>query len=72
MEQTIEQLIQNLKDAGCTEEEIQCIAAKLEKGATAESMRLLHGCRKRLLEGLHAEQKKLDCLDYLVHQLKNK
>ena len=26
--------------------------------------------RKKLLEGIHAEQKKLDCLDYLIFKMR--
>ena len=63
---TQETIRQTLTDAGCPQE---TITAFLESSG-AESLRVLRQHRCTLLEILHEEQKKLDCLDYLLYQLK--
>lgn len=58
---------QNLLDAGCSEE----FARRYDEAATdAERIRQLRGRRRELLDDIHAEQQRLDCLDYLIYQLK--
>jgi hypothetical protein len=56
----------NLADAGCSEAFIAeydglCGCARICK---------LKERRRELLDGIHAEQKKLECLDYLIYQLR--
>lgn len=58
---------QNLIDAGCSDEFVRRFDAA---PSDAERMRQLRGRRKELLAGIHAEQRRLDCLDYLIYQLK--
>lgn len=70
MYDTEDMIIQNLKDAGCDMEMIQEFTTKLRNGSKAEGIRLLELHRRFLLDSLHTEQKKIDCLDYLVFQLK--
>ncbi len=60
---------QNLRDAGCSDEVIAAFLHAWTAGAAKEQLRLLSGQRRRLLDSVHAEQKKLDCLDYLRYQL---
>lgn len=67
---TEDAIIQNLKDSGCNLEMIQEFTAKLRKGNKAEGIHLLEIHRRFLLDSLHTEQKKIDCLDYLLYQLK--
>ncbi len=59
-------LRENLADAGCGEELTRRFMALAEQGKTSEALALLAGHRKVLLDCCHAEQKKIDCLDYLV------
>lgn len=58
---------QNLIDAGCDEKTIErffdCVTME-------EQLRILGVQRKQLLDNYHNDAKKLDCLDYLVNQLK--
>lgn len=68
--QSIEAIIQNLKDAGCDSDTIEKFMADLQKGKEANSLKLLAVHRKNLLDSLHREQKCIDCLDYLVYQMK--
>lgn len=66
----VESIIQNLKDAGCDAETIKKFVADLQKGKEVNNLKLLAGHRKKLLESLHKDQKCIDCLDYLVYQMK--
>lgn len=65
-----ESIIQNLKDAGCDSEMIEKFMADLKKGKEASGLKRLAVHRKKLLDSLHREQKCIDCLDYLVYQMK--
>ncbi len=62
-------LIQNLADAGCDAALTQQFLSLIKEGRTAEGLALLAQHRKRLLDCCHAEEKKIDCLDYLVYQM---
>lgn len=68
--QSTEAIIQNLKDAGCDSETIEKFMADLQKGKEANGLKRLAAHRKNLLDSLHREQKCIDCLDYLVYQMK--
>jgi len=65
-------LRENLMDAGCGPELIARLMALAEQGNTERELALLAEHRKHLLERCHAEQKRVDCLDYLVHQIEKK
>ena len=68
--QTTEDLIQNLQDAGvpaeCIARFLSCRAAQDERAA----LQILAQQRAILLDQVHAGEKKIDCLDYLVYQLR--
>lgn len=64
-----EDLIQNLKDAGCDQATIQIFLADLHGGKQSKGIRLLEKHRRTLLDVLHLEQKRIDCLDYLLFTL---
>ncbi|WP_177527851.1 hypothetical protein [uncultured Treponema sp.] len=63
-------VLQNLKDAGCTKEMTQQIIMKLEKNDFEELSKLLEQHRSCLLNLIHDKEKQIDCLDYLVYQIK--
>ena len=65
-------LLRNLKDAGCSEEIINKYFQFKEEGREKEQYRLLSSHRAWLLDKIHADQKMIDCLDYLVYSMKNK
>lgn len=66
-------LLRNLKDAGCNQELIRRFLELEEAGKREEQLHLLFTYRAGLLEKLHMSQNKLDCLDYLVYEIrKNK
>ena len=60
---------ENLRAAGCDGETIK----RLEKGEDLEmQLKILSKYRRNLLENLHIEQSKLECLDYLIHEMRAK
>ncbi|MBE5036334.1 hypothetical protein INF35_00745 [Subdoligranulum sp. DSM 109015] len=61
---------QNLLDAGCDCEKTQQYLRLLEEGRMQELIQMLRCQRCHLMEKLHREQQKVDCLDYLIYQLK--
>jgi len=63
-------LRETLSDAGCSPELIRQFMALTEQGQEEAGLALLARHRKHLLDCCHAEQKKIDCLDYLVYQIK--
>lgn len=62
-------IIQNLKDAGCSQETINYCLSCLDMGKKAELLKRLENHRKGLLEKVHEGEKQIDCLDYLVFQI---
>ncbi len=65
-----EQIYECLADTGCNKELIKQFEACRSSGRQKEQLRLLGDYRHLLLERIHAEQKKLDLLDYLVWNVK--
>ena len=63
-------LLQNLKDAGCDPDIIARFMTCQEAGKAKDSLRVLAAQRAVLLEEVHASQAKLDCLDYLIYQIR--
>lgn len=60
---------QNLVDIGLGEEVISRCVLLHQEGRSRELLTALQSSRRDLLAQIHAEQKKLDCLDYLVYTL---
>ncbi len=64
-----EAVIQNLKDAGCDQDIVECCIACMKQGKKNELLKRLEEHRKGLLHKVHEEEKHIDCLDYLVYQI---
>ncbi len=64
-----EAVIQNLRDAGCTQDVIECCMACMEEGRKKELLKRLEEHRNGLLHKVHEEEKHIVCLDYLVYQI---
>ncbi len=62
-------IVQNLIDAGCGQEFIAEFMEDLRTENTSKSLKLLAAHRRLLLDNLHKEQKRIDCLDYLVYTM---
>lgn len=60
-------LRENLADAGCDPALTRQAMALLATGRRQEVLDLLTRYRRDLLDCCHREQKKLDCLDYLIY-----
>ena len=52
-----------LKDAGCCAQRVEQFLALC---------RLLAEQRRELLDRVHADERRIDCLDYLIYSIKNK
>ncbi len=62
-------LRQNLIDAGCDREMVRCCMTLDQKRRTAELKEILARHRRTLLDALHADEKGIDCLDYLIYKI---
>ena len=71
MQNIDESVKQNLIDAGCDEHFIRQFMSLRSEQKTTEMLTLLAEQRKNLLDGVHAEERKIYCLDYLVNKLKS-
>lgn len=68
MSESQKALEQNLTDAGCDREFIKKFM-NLSRAQKAEMLKMLAEHRRNLLDGIHAEERKIYCLDYLVNKL---
>ena len=60
---------QNLIDAGCGPELVRQCASLAQQKETSELMRVLSRHRRELLDIVHQNEKRIDCLDYLIYSL---
>lgn len=72
MHNDTESLKQNLIDAGCDDEFISRFMTMDENGQTKEILGMLAVHRRQLLNQVHADERKIYCLDYLAAKLKCK
>ena len=66
-ENVSEEILQNLKDAGCDETTIGCYIGCC--GCGQDQVKVLKKHRRCLLDMIHEGQKQIDCLDYLLYQM---
>jgi len=59
-----------LKDAGCSHKKIQEIMECIKNKNDERKMMLLKKHRCHLLYKIHHDQQQIDCLDYLLYNLK--
>ena len=62
-------VVTNLVDAGCDNELIKQFMDLLKSGRKDAGLSLLAKHRRYLLDCYHADQKRIDCLDYLLYQM---
>ncbi len=62
-------VIANLADAGCDNEQIEQFMDFLKSGGKEAGLSLLAKHRRFPLDCYHADQKKIDCLDYLIYKM---
>ncbi len=70
MTESVTAIKQNLIDAGCDTQFIKKFMNLTETQRTVEMLNMLAIHRKTLLDGIHADERKIYCLDYLVNKLK--
>ncbi len=63
-------IISNLRDSGCGEDIIRAFVEDFHGKKFSEGLKLLEAHRRVLLDELRKEQKRIDCLDYLVYKIK--
>lgn len=63
-------VLQNLKDAGCDDEVVKTFMELAETGEKQKQYRLLEKHRRDLLDKVHNRERQIECLDYLVFQMK--
>ena len=61
---------QNLQDAGFDADTTRQCMALWQARQCAQMLQLLAAHRASLLHAIHSSQYKLDCLDYLLYQIK--
>ncbi|MCH5268555.1 MAG: hypothetical protein J1E62_09455 [Lachnospiraceae bacterium] len=64
-----ERTIQNMKDAGCSEDTINRFLLCYQADDVKGELKILSHHRQNLLDKIHKGQKEIDCLDYLVYQI---
>lgn len=57
-----------LADTGCSQTIIDFAESLQKSGHTEELIRCLKLCRCELMDELHEQYKKIDCLDYVIRQ----
>lgn len=70
-----EAVLQNLADAGCCDSlvsQYRSLSSQLlpERETSQRQESLLRNYRRELLDQLHENQRRLECLDYLLFQLR--
>ena len=65
------EMVRTLQDAGCDEEQIRRFLQFLANDRRRDAQRLLRKHRQALLDRCHAEEHKIDCLDYLTYQMEH-
>lgn len=70
MTDSIENFKKNLIDAGCETHMIYECLDCYEKKDKEKQLRLLMLYRKHLLEKIHQNQKQMECLDYLIYNMR--
>lgn len=65
-------VIRNLKDAGFDSLAIEKFLQLQNEGKIKEQLHLLSCQRTSLLQKVHENQKRIDCLDFLIFNMKKK
>ena len=62
----MESIIGNMRDAGCSDADIERVGNLYEAGLETEIVKCLRRCRCDLIDELHRSQRKVDCMDRLI------
>lgn len=65
-----QEVLQNLKDAGCSDQFIDEFFRLIKQNESKKSIiKSLYKYKEVLLKSLHDYQKKIDCLDFLIYKI---
>ncbi|WP_101553053.1 hypothetical protein [Anaerotruncus massiliensis (ex Togo et al. 2019)] len=64
-----EELVRNLMDAGCGPDLIARFLDCLREGGRKDQLKMLSGHRDALLDRIHRDERRIDCLDYLIYRI---
>lgn len=67
-----EDIIENLKDAGCDNKQIQELLELYKNGEKEKVHKILDKHRKYVLNKVHKREKQIDCIDYFIYQMERK
>ena len=70
MYDTEEDMIQNLKDAGCGNKQIQEVVELYRKNEKDDIYQILTTHRKKVLDKIHKNEKQIECIDYFIYKMK--
>lgn len=70
MYDTEEDMIQNLKDAGCGNKQIQELVELHRKNKKDDIYQILTTHRKKVLDKIHKNEKQIECIDYFIYKMK--
>ena len=65
----MDDLIQNLRDAGCDPQTLETVCRLYENHQTADAVKALRRYRCHLMDALHESQERVDCLDFLIRRM---
>lgn len=65
-----EDMIQNLKDAGCNEKQIKELIELYRKGEEDAICKKLQIHRNNILDNVHKSEKEISCVDYFIYNVK--
>lgn len=65
-----ESVVRNLKDAGCDGDTVKQFMELGRSGKKQGQVKLLEKHRRSLLDKVHEREKEIDCLDYLLYQIR--
>ena len=63
---------QCLKDCGCDERTAEQFLAYGQEARRRDQIRHLNRRRRSLMDDLHENQKKVDCIDFMIRELERK
>ena len=67
-----QEIIQNLKDAGCDNKQIHKLIELYKQGSKDKIYKILEKHRKNILNKVHKNEKQINCIDYFIYQMERK
>lgn len=68
--ENMDAVVQNLEDAGCDRDTVDQFMELGKTGKKQGQVNLLEKHRRTLLDKVHRREKQIDCLDYLLYQIR--